>query len=77
MHALAFAALGMRAEAAAAFSRLLETYPGFASVAREELSRWGSPERTERVLGLLRDVGLPIPITESTTATPHPAPREG
>jgi tetratricopeptide (TPR) repeat protein len=77
MHALAFAALGMRAEAAAAVSRLLETYPGFASVAREELARWGSPERTERVLGLLRDVGLSIPITESTAAASHPAPREG
>jgi adenylate cyclase len=77
MHALAFAALGMRAEAAAAVSRLLETYPGFANVAREELSRWGSAERTERMLGLLRDVGLPIPITESAAAASHPAPREG
>jgi hypothetical protein len=67
----------MRAEAAAAVSRLLETYPGFASVAREELARWGSPERTERVLGLLHDVGLSIPVPESTATASHPAPREG
>jgi tetratricopeptide (TPR) repeat protein len=72
MHALAFAALGMRTEAAAAVSRLLALYPGFPAVAREELARWGNEERTERMLHLLRDAGLPIPITEGT---PSPAQR--
>jgi adenylate cyclase len=68
MHALAFAALGMRTEAVAAVSRLLELYPGFPAVVREELARWGSPERTERMLHLLRDAGLPIPITEGASS---------
>jgi len=67
MHALAFSALGMRTEAAAAVSRLLELYPGFPAMAREELARWGNPDRTERMLHLLRDAGLPIPITEGVS----------
>jgi tetratricopeptide (TPR) repeat protein len=76
MHALAFAGLGMKAEAKAAVSRLLETYPGFDTVAREELARWGNEERTERMLHLLREAGLPTPITEAVPG-PTPAPREG
>jgi adenylate cyclase len=78
MHALAFAALGMREQASAAVSRLLETYPGFDAVAREELARWGNAEWTERMLALLRKAGLPIPITEAVSGqATTPAPREG
>ena len=64
MHALAFTALGMRGEAATAVSRLLALYPGFPGKAREELGRWGDAERTERMLGLLRQAGLPIPLED-------------
>ena len=57
-------------------TRLLEVcgFPG----AREELARWGNAERTESMLRLLRDAGLPIPITEVAPAqVERTIPREG
>jgi hypothetical protein len=49
-------------------------FPG----AREELARWGNAERTESMLRLLRDAGLPIPITEVAPAqVERTIPREG
>jgi len=60
MHALAFSALGMRAEAAAAVSRLIHTYPEFPLHAREELERWLGPSRVERTLDALHEAGLPV-----------------
>jgi len=59
MHALAYAALGMRDEAAAAMSRLLEANPDFPSHAREELGLWISSTRLELLLAALHDAGLP------------------
>jgi len=61
MHALAYTALGMQAEAAAAVARLLRVYPEFPAKAREELARWVSPERRERTIEVLRRAGLLIP----------------
>jgi tetratricopeptide (TPR) repeat protein len=60
MHAMAYAALGMRDEAARAVARLLEVYPAFPEMARDELARWVSPERRERTLEALRRSGVPI-----------------
>lgn len=61
MHAMAYTALDMRDEAAAAVARLLQVYPEFPAKAREELARWVSPERRERSVEVLRRAGLPIP----------------
>jgi adenylate cyclase len=68
MHALAYAALGMHTESAAAVGRLLETYPEFPRRAREELAHWLSPARRERMLQALRAAGVPIPEDESGPA---------
>jgi adenylate cyclase len=62
MHAMAYGALGMRKEAATAVERLLEVYPEFPDRARDELSLWVSPERTERLLEGLRNAGVPIRV---------------
>lgn len=61
MHAMAYAALDMEEEAAAAAGRLLEEYPGFPSVAREELARWVSPKRQRVALEALGRAGLAVP----------------
>ena len=61
MHAMAYTALGMREEAAAAVARLLQVYPEFPAKAREELALWVSPERRERTIEVLRQAGLLIP----------------
>ena len=61
MHALAYSALGMLDQAAAAVARLLAAYPEFPSQAREELARWVSPERAERIITGLRAAGMAIP----------------
>jgi TolB-like protein len=61
MHAMAYTALDMRDEAAAAVARLLHVYPEFPAKAREELARWVSPERRERTIEVLRRAGLLIP----------------
>jgi len=61
MHAMAYAALDMRDEAAAAVSRLLLAYPEFPARAYAELSLWQSPARLERTLAALRRAGIPIP----------------
>jgi adenylate cyclase len=60
MHALAYTAVGMREEATKAVSRLLEVYPEFTEHAREELGRWFDKDHTERMLGWLREAGVPI-----------------
>ena len=59
MHVLAYAALGMKAESAAAMTRLLETHPDFPRQAREELGRWVGPQRMDYLLDVLREAGLP------------------
>jgi TolB-like protein len=59
MHVLAYAAMGMKSEAAEAMSRLLEMHPEFPGQAREELARWVGPDRIERVLAVLYAAGLP------------------
>jgi len=64
MHAVAYSALGMREEAAAAVARLLEAYPEFQRMARDELAHWMSPERQERTLEALRKAGLQVPEVE-------------
>lgn len=77
MHALAYAAVGMRDEAAAAVSRLLALYPGFPERAREELAHWVNAERRERVIEGFRKAGLPIPAGDreagAAAAGPKPA----
>ncbi|HET9326962.1 MAG TPA: hypothetical protein VFQ05_09340, partial [Candidatus Eisenbacteria bacterium] len=62
MHAMAYAALGMEEEAAAAVKQLLAVYPTFPKVAKEELARWVSPPRQQRALEALIRAGLPIPV---------------
>jgi TolB-like protein len=64
MHAMAYAALGMKEQAAAAVARLLEIYPDFPRRAREELALWVSPERRERTLEGLRRAGVPVPAVD-------------
>ncbi len=64
-HAVAYAALDMREEAAAAVKRLLELYPEFPRMALDELAHWLSPERQERMLEALRQAGVPIPEDDS------------
>ena len=67
MHAMAYSALDMSEEAAAAVERLLEAYPDFPRMAREELAHWGSrPERRQRVLDALWRAG--VPMVESPSA---------
>jgi adenylate cyclase len=61
LHAVAYAAVGMRQEAASAGKRLLGVYPGFARVARAELARWVGPDRVEATIALLEVAGLQIP----------------
>ena len=61
MHALAYAAVGMRAEAEAAVARLLALYPGFLERAREELMHWVPAPRADRLIQGLRGAGLAIP----------------
>lgn len=68
LHAVAYAAVGLRAEAEAAGKRLLEFYPEFAVTARAELARWVGPERVESTVTLLLTAGLQIP------PPPQPAP---
>ena len=63
MHAMAYAALGMNEEAAAAVRRLLEAYPTFPRMAREELARWVSPQRQEQALQALSRAGVPIAMS--------------
>jgi adenylate cyclase len=67
LHAMAYVALGMQDEAAAAAARLLEAYPDFPARARDELAHWVSPERAESVIGALRSAGVPIPEDERDT----------
>ncbi len=59
MHAVAYSALGMRDEAQAAMTRLLEAYPDFPRHAREELGLWIGAKRLEHMLAALREAGLP------------------
>jgi TolB-like protein/tetratricopeptide (TPR) repeat protein len=59
MHALAYSALGMRDEAAAAIGRLLECNPDFSRHAREELGLWMNANRLEQMLAALHEAGLP------------------
>lgn len=59
IHTLAYAALGMKDEAASAMARLVELYPDFPSRAREELQKWVPPARVERTLQVLHAAGLP------------------
>ena len=62
MHAMAYAALDMGEEAAAAVQQLLEAYPQFPPLAREELARWVSPKRQKLALDMLSRAGVPIPM---------------
>jgi TolB-like protein len=75
MHAMAYAALGMKDEAAAAVARLLAIYPEFPRMAREELSRWLTPKRCEKVLETLRRSGVPIPPDETCAGDATGGPR--
>jgi TolB-like protein len=65
MHAMAYAGLEMEDEAAAAVGRLLEAYPEFPSMARNELARWLSPERQRKALEALSRAGVPIAAAAS------------
>jgi len=68
MHAMAYAALDMEAEAAAAVKLLLAAYPTFPKMAREELARWVSPPRQQRALDALIRAGVSIPLPASAGA---------
>ena len=63
MQAMAYAALRMDEEATGSVKQLLESYPAFPSMARDELARWVSPERQQRTLEALVKAGVPIEIS--------------
>ena len=65
MHAMAYAGLEMEEEAAAAVNRLLDAYPGFPSMARDELARWVTPSRQRKALDALSRAGVPIAATSA------------
>lgn len=60
IRAVAYASLGMAAEARAAAARVLAVYPDFEANARDDLSCWISPERVEHQLATLREMGLKV-----------------
>jgi hypothetical protein len=56
--AVAYGQLGEREKALAAVRELLVQMPGFASDARDELSKWWQAEFVEQLLDGLRKAGL-------------------